>query len=621
MIVAPASFVALLYARYLLATTFLSYDDEGYLLLSLDRYLKGGSLYSEVFSQYGPFLFYAQAAVFRILHLPVTHDAGRLVTLLWWMLSAILGGYFIYRISQSIVLASAAALACTRLASFLADQPGHPQQLILPILMLACCASVWFESGSFSLLLSGALGAALVLTKINVGILYLAALGHVLICSLSRSLLRTIGAGLSLAYALAFPLLLMRQDLAGWAGAYCLLAVLSGVLTFLAGLLVMPPSRNAVRGILYAAGGVLAGALAIVGGTLLQGMPLAILLDGVVWGPLKHPKVFAIPLLVAKAKMSSAILVSGCIAALYWRRQKGWEPPDWIDALRCVIGLCTVPLLAFVPGRVVWILPFLPLGLAPVKGRSWQAADFFPRLFVAALAVTQFLSAYPVSGLSQIGIAAAPVLLWAFICIHDGAEGLFSLMSRVTDRLTHGFPKQSLIGALMAVVLMVAMLQPAFSSLKYPYPASHLAGSSSLHLQTEVENRFLFLAGSIRENCDSLFTLPGLGSLNFWSGIPTPNGSNLTAWMKGFDAERQQEILSLLQADTRACTVYNPAIASDTWGSTVDNMSSSPLAYYITHDMRKIAERDGYEIRVHPQRELPWKTEETSSSSRLQGAQ
>jgi hypothetical protein len=42
--------------------SFQLYHDEGYVLLSLDHYLQGGSLYTEVFSQYGPFYFYAYNA-------------------------------------------------------------------------------------------------------------------------------------------------------------------------------------------------------------------------------------------------------------------------------------------------------------------------------------------------------------------------------------------------------------------------------------------------------------------------------------------------------------------------------------------------------------------------------
>jgi len=74
--------MAVSFGQYNLATIFQVYDDEGYVLLSLDHYLAGGHLYTEVFSQYGPFYFYFQAALFRLLGLSVNHDAGRLVTLI-----------------------------------------------------------------------------------------------------------------------------------------------------------------------------------------------------------------------------------------------------------------------------------------------------------------------------------------------------------------------------------------------------------------------------------------------------------------------------------------------------------------------------------------------------------
>jgi hypothetical protein len=78
----------LLFARYVLATLFHSYDDEGYWLLALARYFRPGPLDAGTYSHYGPFYYYVQQACFRLLGLPVTHDAGRLVTLLYWMASA-----------------------------------------------------------------------------------------------------------------------------------------------------------------------------------------------------------------------------------------------------------------------------------------------------------------------------------------------------------------------------------------------------------------------------------------------------------------------------------------------------------------------------------------------------
>jgi hypothetical protein len=600
-----ALLTGLLFARHALATTFQSYDDEGYLLLSVDHYMKGGPLYTEVFSQYGPFYFYAQGALFRLLRLPVSHDAGRLVTLICWLLSAVLAGYFIYQVTNDIVLASGAFLACTKLASVLANEPGHPQQVILPMLMLACCASAPRGHGRLGMLLSGALGAALFFTKINVGVFYFAALALILVCSFPFSRIRTIGVGLLLAYAVGVPLLLMRQDLLGWARNYCLLAILCGVCTFVGVSLTMPPSPQPMRNLLDAVTGALSTAALVVIGTRLQGMSSATLMEGVFWAPLRHPKVFSIHFEIATWTVIGATMVSGCIAALYLFRDPWMDScADWVDALRCAVGVCTVLRLQYQLDVVAWALPFLPLGMMPVKGRVWRPSDLVPRLFVAGLAATQFLQAYPVAG-SQLGIAASPMLLWAFVCIHDGAGGLLRLTCRAMGLRGDALPKESIIGGLVALAIAVNMFRSGSLSWRYPYPPSRLRGAASLHLPADVEDRYLFLASRISANCDFLFTLPGMGSLNFWSGVPTPNGSNMTAWMRGFSSERQQQILGILRANLRGCAVYNAGMSS-LWRETSEELDALPLARYIIHDMPKAAERDGYEIRIHPRRNSPW---------------
>ncbi len=592
------------YARHVLGIVYRPYDDEGYLLLAIDHYLKGGHLFTDVFSQYGPFYFYAQGALLGLLHLPVNHDTGRLVTLICWQLSALAGGYFVHKVTKDVVLASAAALACTQLASALANEPGHPQQIILPVLMLSCCASLPRERRQLWSLLMGAMATAMFFTKINVGIFCFAALACVLICSLPFGRSRTIGVTLLLAYTVGFPLLLARQGLQGWGGRYCLIAELGGVSTVLAGSLIMPPARQPGRNLLCAAAGAFLGSALIVLGTMLQGMSLATLVDGVITAPLTQPKLFFRPLWISNGEILSALLLSLGIAALYWFRDRWRTRADWVDALRCAVGFCAILLLAVNPPAIVWILPLLPLGLMPVRGGKWSSSDGYPRLFVTALAATQFLQGYPVAG-SQISVAATPLLLWAAICIHDGAGGLFSLMPRIAKAAGDGFPKDSVLGGLIAFALMAGMFSSGSLSWRYPYPASRLRGAASLHFPAEEEDRYLFLAGNIAANCDLLVTMPGMGSFNYWSGAPTPNGSNMTAWMRVFDGERQQRILGVLRSDPRACSVYS-ASRTRMWGTTAEELAGSPLARYIIDEMPKVAEIDDYEIRVSPRRSPAW---------------
>jgi hypothetical protein len=75
--------------------------------------------------------------------------------------------------------------------------------------------------------------------------------------------------------------------------------------------------------------------------------------------------------------------------------------------------------------------------------------------------------------------------------------------------------------------------------------------------------------------------------------------------VKTFSVERQQEILGILKGNPRSCSVYNGEIARF-WEVTPKDIERSPLARYIIDDMPKVAERDGYEIRVHPGRRTPW---------------
>jgi hypothetical protein len=613
-IVVPAFLLALAFGRHVLAITYAIYDDEGYMLLSFSHYFAGGHLYTEVFAQYGPFNFFAERFLFWLLHLPVTHDASRLVTLICWLLSAVLGGTFVFRISKNTILASAAGLAITIFAAILAREPGHPQQLILPLLLLGCCAAL--SRRPANLIQLGLLGTALFFIKINVGVFYFAAVLQTLVCQFPPGRIRSLGAGLSLLFAAAGPFVLMRQDVHEWALGYCLLAIACGVSTLIVAFLAAPPSPAPARSVLWAAAGALAAAALIWGETVREGMSFHTLAEGVLWAPLRHPRVFEVPLQISMKKLFVALAVSACILVLFWLRRRWQSRAGFVNALRCAIGLCVIVLLisfAWVP-RLLLLLHFrsvvlltvlLPLGLIPAEGASWRAADFSPRLFVTSLAATQVLQAYPVAG-SQLSIALTPLLLWAFVCVHDGIGGLFVLVRRVTNEFgTDAHGQESFVGGLVALGLAGLMLLLGAWPGRFATPPSSLPGSASLHLPRELEDRYEALAADIRANCSALFTMPGMGSLNFWSGVPAPNGLNMTAWMRAFSPEQEQQILGLLKSDPQSCVVYNEGLAHF-WGSTHQDLVAIPLAHYILFDMREVHREDGYAIFVEPQRNSPW---------------
>ena len=589
----------LLFARYVLATLFHAYDDEGYFLLALTRYFRPGPLDPGTYSHYGPFYYYAQQACFRLLGLPVNHDAGRLVTLLYWMASAILGGVFVYRISRSLLLGAGATLACISVASVLAHEPGHPQQVVLVLLTLASCLSlsVGGPRKGAALFLLGIVGAALVFTKINVGVFYLAALAHALICVLPPSRLRSAGIAILLAYAVLAPPLLTHSHLLTGAGAYCAVAMLCAGVTFAWGALAKPGTPLNLRRACLAVAGAVSGAAIIVIAALCQGVSLPALVEGVLLEPARQPSMWFVGFRLGLAWFLASVVVLAGIACLGWFRHRLAPFRFWLGALRCAAGLGVVLLL--VRTDLAFAVPFLPLGVIPITGRKWELAEVFPRLFIADLAATQFLQTYPVAG-SQMGIASVPALLWAFVCLSDGVDEFGNSALRHSRALWNGAA-----GGLIVLVVAAAMWFSGPRLWGYGYPASNLRGAASLHLPPQQAENYRFLADTIAANCSVLFTMPRLGSFNLWSGVPAPTGSNATVSMKSFPWERQKPILDVLQSDPRACVLYNRELL-ELWQTTPQDLARLPLARYIMEEMPEAAEKGGYAIRISPHRNSPW---------------
>jgi hypothetical protein len=608
-IAAGVFLISLLFVRYALGTVFRTWDDEGCMLLSLRSYLAGHRLYAETYTQYGPFPFYFQAFWFRLLNLPVTHDAGRLLTFLTWVASAMLTGAFAYRVSRNLLLACSAGACCIVLGSALANEPGHPQQIVLALLTLSALVTTWLSRrASLSLALLAAIGGALLFTKVNIGTFYLVALAHTCATLLARGRTRAAVVGFTTVGATVLPYLLMRSNSEG-IGGYFISATLCIGVTFACAMQLRPKSPIPWRGILGAVvGGTLAVA-AIVITAAWKGISFGTLINGVLIAPARQPHAFAVPYYVSSATLCFTVMALACagILARYAAQGRLAAYSDRVEALRCIIGLVMVAAILSTDAsptgapHLSWAVPFLPLVLIMPSGkRSWH--EIFPRLFLASLASMQYLGQYPVAG-SQVSIAASPALLCGLLCIADGAGGLTASFHRFGipggDRLLPGTAVCLLV--LVGGGMWQRKLPPRF----FPYPGSHLSGSGSLHLAPEVEARFEFLTRSVRRNCDALFTMPGMGSFNFWSGLPTPDASNLTNWMPSLPPGAQQRIVRILQADSSACVIYN-ADNVRFWHTTQESISASPLAAYILGDMHRIAERDGYEIRVHPNRRVPW---------------
>ena len=266
------SVIGALPAASLLLTQFSWWDDEGYMLVSLAHYIDEGHLYTKTLSQYGPFYFFVQKLVFQIFQLPVTHEMGRLVTLVYWMSSSVLAAVFVSGLGNSIFLACSAGLSVMLAAVVVTNEPGHPQQLVL-LLLIAACLSLPLLTGRYRLrfFLLGCTGAALTFTKVNLGVFYIAGLAHTLFCLLPPSKIRSIGISLALIYAAGFPWLLMHANFNHGFRGYFLLATAAGIATFAWCAQVRPDRHISVLAAICTGAGLLTGTLLVVLTTLLQG--------------------------------------------------------------------------------------------------------------------------------------------------------------------------------------------------------------------------------------------------------------------------------------------------------------------------------------------------------------
>ncbi len=603
-----------------LLTQFSAYDDEGYMLESLAHYVNVGHLYTLTFSQYGPFYYYAQGIFFQFLHLPVTHDMGRLVTLIYWVAASLLAVVFVYRLSKSLFFACAAGLCCMVAGKVVCSEPGHPQQVVLALYLVAVCLSLPSSSGrnNLRLFLLGCAGAAMAFTKVNVGVFFVAGLAHAIFCLLAPGRLRSIGLAMTLTYAAAGPWMLMHASFNHGFRSYCLLATVAGIVTFACCAKLRLSNPLPLQAALYSATGLLTGTALVVAATSLQGMSLRSLVWGVILNALHQPNLFYFPLPVSQLNWMAAVILAAVVIGLKTSGQSVTGSP-WFDLLRCAAGAGSILLLTL-RFEIQWVVPLLPLTVLP--GPHWRldARTTFPRLFVTCMAATQFLEPYPVAG-SQVGIAAVPMTLWAFLCLTDGLQGLRQFSSRYSQDFAKALRLDALIGG--AIIVLCAgtsaahaiHLRPrsAWAALKsrtlpasnFPPASTGLKGSEWLHLPLEQAGQFRSIARVISLNCGILFTMPGMYSFNIWSAIPTPNGWNHDGWMGGISLDRQAEILNIIKADPQACAILNRNLVRF-WDNDDAGVAGLPLAHYIMTDMPKMAEFGEYEILVQPHRSSPW---------------
>src|SRR5450759_3780991 len=223
-------------AYYRIFSGFAEWDDEGTLMMMVRQYLSGARLYEEIYSGYGPVYFFYNWLVRSTTGNVLDHNAVRITSAAVALLCALLCAWIVLRLTKSLAAASVAHLVVFRGSLFFTNEPGHPQELCM--LLLLCLAGSGILAANprylwLAMAAAGSLAAALTLVKVNIGIFAILAVAVTILFQSPPTWFWRMAQCAAGGAALVLPFALMRVHLNDPAAqAYCLVvtASMAGVL-------------------------------------------------------------------------------------------------------------------------------------------------------------------------------------------------------------------------------------------------------------------------------------------------------------------------------------------------------------------------------------------------------
>jgi len=459
------------YCFFTLFSTFKLYDDEGKHLLFVRHLLDGRAIYDDIHSVYGPFYFFERWMLFGLLRLPLTNDAGRAVTFASWSLAALILAATASRIAGksrfAFGLAAIAGTLSVLHLSVLSYEPNHPQEVIAVLLALAFWTAATMKSATrrLPLCVLGGLGAALILTKVNVGVFYCIALAVGLVALTRPSLVRTLLKGLLTIGVVALPVALMRSRLADGYAGLCFFMTVSLLPCCLLLAFRVPAGRFGFGDWLAAAVGGLVILLLMTAFAWFDGNTISGMLDALILRPAREyggsnygRRLLLPPFIIAWASVGAAF----SLTALTDRTSVPIRRLLWILRLvACGAALASLTSWWWDPqGRFCYVLPVCWLLLVPSPGLTLSERDWFFRLLLAFTAVLEPLQIFPMAG-SQMYIGTLMLPLATVVLLLDlGAE--FGAVRDFFDGL-----RPVLNGPILRALRLLATIAPAVVLLRF----------------------------------------------------------------------------------------------------------------------------------------------------------
>ena len=593
---------------------FAEWDDEGTLMMTVKQYLTGAKIYEEIFSGYGPVYYFYNWLIRSATGNVLNHNAVRMTTVAVSLLCALICAWIVLRLTRSLPAASIAHLLVFRTLAFFSNEPGHPQELCMLLLICLAASGILASNPRYvwlAMAAAGSLAAALTLVKVNVGIFAILAVSLAILFQSPPNWFWRIAKYAAGGAALVLPVSLMRVHLNDPAAqAYCLV-----VLASIAGVLIgahVFGRRDTVslRECLAAAAGfavTLALALLVL---VYQGVSMQATFNMLVLNQVRmnvSPGFWYGAVILSRmwipwamVGVATAILVTRAV-------QRGDKSVTrLLPFLQVGFGGAVLLLTLLSPGLLLgFVTPFCWLLLCP-QANDEPRAHAHARLLLCTTAVLQTLYAFPMAG-SQTYFLRVFLAVAAIIVLFDGLDSLPTVASLAMVR-------RAARPAAAATLAAVALAYPIFAYRAIQHYAVltplNLPGAERIHAEVAEVQDYTWLVDNLRRNCDVFVGLPGIPSLYFWTGKPLPGPLHQSAgqlnwdqWMDLFTSAQQEIIAQDFSQHPNACAVYHPS-GVDFWNKANRDVRGWPLANYILTHFKTIGQSGDYQFMIRNERQL-----------------
>jgi hypothetical protein len=601
-------------AYYRIFSGIAEWDDEGTMMMTVRQYLTGARLYEEIYSGYGPVYYFYNWLVRSVTGTVLNHNTVRITSAAVVVVCSLVCAWMVLRLTQSLAAASVTHLLVFRVLAFFGNEPGHPQELCM-LLLLGLTGSGIFAAKPrtrwLAMAAAGSLAAALTLIKVNIGIFAILAVAVTVLFQAPPGWFSRPAEYAAGAAALLLPFALMRAHLNDPAAqAYCFVitASIAGVLAGAAGF--AQAGTLSFRECLAAAAGFAATFVLVLLVLVWQGVPMPATLNMLV---LDHVRINVsqgfwyravelgrIWMAWAMAGMGTAMLVTRAV------RSGEQSVYRLLPPFQVLFGASGLLIALAVPGLLLgFVTPFCWLLLYPQADAPPRQA--YARLLLCFAAVLQTLYAYPIAGSQTYFLRVLPVLA-AAISLFDGL---------------HSFPQPATVAAMVrrfarpATAATLATVALAYPLLAYRAKQAYgaltplgMPGAERIHVEKKEAEDYQWLVASLRQDCDTFVGLPGIPSLYFWTGKPLPGfvhrppgPLNFDNWMYTFSSAQQQAIVDDFSRHPNACAVYHPS-GVDFWNKGKLDVRGWPLANYILTHFKTIGQTGDYQFMIRNERQL-----------------